>query len=138
MATPTLAPLRPTPSARASAAMTPPAPPSAMPAASEPPPTLPSPVPTPEPTALPTPATPAPSPALSKGALLVSAQPWAWVHVDGRYIDQTPFRALPLDAGPHEVELRYPGFRPFKRKVTIRAGETFTLRLDWTSEGVRE
>jgi hypothetical protein len=58
--------------------------------------------------------------------------------VDGRYIGETPFRALPLDPGAHDVELRYPGYRPFKRKVTIHPGETFTLRHDWTSDGVRE
>jgi hypothetical protein len=58
--------------------------------------------------------------------------------VDGRYIGETPLPALPLDVGPHEVVLRYPRYRPFKRKVTIRPGETFTLRHDWTSEGVRE
>jgi hypothetical protein len=67
----------------------------------------------------------------------VNATPWAWVAVDGARVGETPFRPIALAPGPHDVELTYPSYRPFRRRVMIRAGETYTLRHDWASMGVR-
>jgi PEGA domain-containing protein len=92
-------------------------------------------LPSPSPTA---PAgTPAPQASPAQGLLFVSASPWAWVAVDGLHVGETPFRPIPLPPGAHDVQLTYPAYRPFHRRVVIRAGETFTLRHDWNTMGVR-
>ena len=93
-------------------------------------PAVPSP-PTPVATATPHPAQPSP------GALLVVARPWADVSIDGVVVGQTPLQRLTLSPGPHDILLTHPEFQPFKRRVTIRAGETFRLAVDLATEGVR-
>jgi serine/threonine-protein kinase len=80
------------------------------------------------------PATPAPP---RDGWLLVLPKPWAEVTVDGRVVGQTPLARIALSPGPHSVVLTHPDFRPFTRKVDIRAGQTTTIRLDLTTDGVR-
>jgi serine/threonine protein kinase len=92
------------------------------------------PAPAPSPTATPE----QPAVEEQRGALFVAARPWAWVAVDGVHVGETPFRAIPLVPGPHDVELRYPSYKPFRRRVVIKAGETYTLRHDWSSMGVRQ
>jgi serine/threonine-protein kinase len=92
------------------------------------------------------PATPVPSPSASSapspsaeadGWLLVLVRPWADVTVDDRPLAQTPLARLPLRPGLHSVVLSNPAYRDFHRKVTIRAGEVYTLDVDLTTEGVR-
>jgi len=48
----------------------------------------------------------------------------------------TPLKALPLPPGPHAVLLTHPDYKPFPRRVTIRAGETFRLEVDLPNDGV--
>jgi len=82
----------------------------------------------------PLPATPAPP---IQGFLLVLPKPWAEVMVDGRVVGTTPLARFPLAPGSHSVVLTHQDYRPFTRKVEIRPGETTTIRLDFTTEGVR-
>jgi serine/threonine-protein kinase len=100
----------------------------------------------PEPPPTPAAATEAPSappageaalPASRNGALLVVVQPWAYVSIDGAAAGQTPLARIPLAPGPHSVLLSHPDYQPFPRKVTIRPGETFRLRVDLATDGVR-
>jgi hypothetical protein len=58
--------------------------------------------------------------------------------VDGVVIDQTPLPAIPLSAGAHDVVLTTTGYQPYRRRVTIRPGETFRLSVDFATDGVRE
>jgi serine/threonine-protein kinase len=62
------------------------------------------------------------------GYLKVVANPWAKVHVDGRYVATTPLATpLPLTPGVHYVELAHPVFENLKREVIVEAGETVEL-----------
>ncbi|HET7293634.1 MAG TPA: serine/threonine-protein kinase [Vicinamibacteria bacterium] len=102
-------------------------PPSTEPAA--PPPTeAPAPSPTAEPSASLAPAV---------GWLQIGVTPWADVVVDGEIVGQTPMPPIPLTPGVHDVMLNHPDFRPFPRRVTIRAGEKLRLVVDLASDGVR-
>jgi hypothetical protein len=84
------------------------------------------------------PTAPAPSPAPpAQGWLLVLPKPWADVTVDGRVVGQTPLAPIALAPGSHSVVLTHPQYRLFTRKVEIRPGETTTIRLDFTTDGVR-
>jgi len=109
--------------------------------ATSPPPTAPSPAPT-EPAPTPTlPTSPAASeePAATPafGFLQVGVTPWADVVVDREIVGQTPLPPIRLAPGVHDVLLNHPDFRPFPRRVTIRAGETLRLIVDLTSDGIR-
>jgi serine/threonine-protein kinase len=100
-------------------------------------PSIPPPSPSEIAAATPIPAsTPTPAPPL-QGWLLVLPRPWAEVMVDGRVIGTTPLARFPLPPGSHSVVLTHQEYRPFTRKVEIRPGETTTIRLDFTTEGVR-
>ena len=84
------------------------------------------------------PATPLPSPsAEADGWLLVLARPWASVSVDGQPAVMTPLPRLALRPGSHSIVLSHPEYQDYRRKVSIRPGEVFTLDVDWATEGVR-
>jgi serine/threonine-protein kinase len=144
--------LVPEPPASAAPTATPVAtPPPAAPAVRVPPPGTtaaisPSPAPaTPTPAPSPAPVvaapaatpTPAPEPRPPPGALLVLARPWASVTVDGVVIGDTPMKAFPLAAGSHDVVLTHPDYQPYRRRVTLRPGETFRLTVNFPTDGVR-
>ena len=62
------------------------------------------------------------------GSLLVLAQPWAHVIVDGAQVETTPFaRPIPLSAGVHHITLRHPHAPDERRTVQIGAGERVVL-----------
>jgi len=62
------------------------------------------------------------------GALLVLAQPWAEVIIDGQLVETTPFaRPIPLSTGEHHVTLRHPHAPDERRTVQITAGERVIL-----------
>jgi hypothetical protein len=82
----------------------------------------------------PTPVAPAPP---VQGFLLVLVKPWADVTVDGRVVSQTPLPPIALSPGSHSVLLTHPSYRPFTRKIEIRAGETTRIQLDLATEGQR-
>ncbi|HEY2946116.1 MAG TPA: serine/threonine-protein kinase [Vicinamibacteria bacterium] len=92
----------------------------------------------PSPAAAAAPATPSPSPSReADGWLLVLVKPWADVSVDGKPAIQTPFSRLALPPGPHSVVLSNPEYQDYRRKVTIRPGELFTLDVNLATDGVR-
>ena len=125
---PTLAPTPKPRSASPMPALT--APPDTAPTATEPPPApttlAPSPTAAAEPTVAP-----------SVGFLQVGVTPWADVAVDKEIVGQTPMPPIPLPPGVHDVLLSHPDFRPYPRRVTIRAGETLRLIVDLPSDGIR-
>ncbi|HOU92253.1 MAG TPA: PEGA domain-containing protein [Polyangiaceae bacterium] len=62
------------------------------------------------------------------GGLLVASGPLtATVYVDGRRRAVTPARVEALPAGEHVVELRAPGYLPWRRTVAIEADQTSYL-----------
>ncbi len=77
------------------------------------------------------------APAVEPAGLLVLVTPWADVEIDGEAVGQTPLPRLALAAGPHDVVLSHPDYRPFPRRVTLRPGETLRLVVDLRVDGIR-
>jgi serine/threonine-protein kinase len=69
------------------------------------------------------------------GLLLVVARPWGRVRVDGRDVGKTPLETIPLRPGVHAVVIEHPSYEPIEREVTIRAGRTERLVVDFAEEG---
>jgi len=64
------------------------------------------------------------------GSLLVIAQPWAHVVVDGQQVETTPFaKPIPLSAGVHHVTLRHPHAPDERRTVQIERDERVVLNV---------
>lgn len=70
------------------------------------------------------------------GLLQVVVTPWADVFVDGVSKGTTPFPKFALPPGAHTVQLRHPAYEIVERRVTIRPGDTETLRVDLKVDGV--
>jgi len=69
------------------------------------------------------------------GLLLVVARPWGTVRVDGEPMGTTPLEAMPLRPGAHTVVVQHPSYQPIERKVTIRAGRTARMVVDFPAQG---
>ena len=76
----------------------------------------------------------APPPA--KGTLQLGAKPYASVLIDGKDAGTLPLAPLQLPEGRHVVRFLHPGYQPLQRTVTIRAGETVKLFVDWSLDGI--
>ena len=62
--------------------------------------------------------------------LWLQVAPWAEIWVDGRHVDTTPLsKPLILAPGEHQIELRNPAFKPWRKTVRLRPGEKVTLRV---------
>ena len=62
--------------------------------------------------------------------LLITADPWAHVLVDGQTLETTPFaRPLRLRPGRHYLELLNPHHRPVRQVIEFSAGERQTLHV---------
>jgi hypothetical protein len=72
------------------------------------------------------------------GLLLVVARPWGDVRVDGMGMGTTPLDTIPLRAGVHSVVIQHPSYEPIERKVTIRAGHTARIVVDFPAQGTRK
>lgn len=75
---------------------------------------------------IPQPAAPEPQakPVVRKGWLSIAAYPSAEVHVDGRYIGDTPpTMSVELTSGYHKVECRNPMHEPYIEEINIINGE---------------
>jgi serine/threonine protein kinase len=89
---------------------------------------------------VPSPSAKEPAPGTSEGApqtgtLQLLVVPWAEVEVDGMKVGiSPPLKPLSLPAGTHAIKLSHPDYIPFRRKVTIRSGETTKLQVDLTKE----
>ena len=111
------------PSVRPSRAPSPAAPPPT--AAATPPPTLAA--------APPTTAVPA-----GPGLLQIVVKPWGEVYVDGRSVGTTPLDRLSLPSGTHAVTVRHPSYEHWEGRVTIRAGQTERVVVDFPVQGRRK
>jgi serine/threonine-protein kinase len=70
--------------------------------------------------------------AFEEGKLRVVVEPWAEVHVDGKYVDKTPMRAISLLEGVHQVRLvNGPLGKDMTETVNIPPGQTVTISKDW-------
>jgi len=65
------------------------------------------------------------------GTLVVTANPWADVWIDGKHADSTPV-TRPLPAGRHKVVLKRPNGALETVRITIRAGKTTRIDRDWS------
>ncbi len=110
-----------------------PPPPNKPPPSPKPPPNAKAPAPQ-KPTPPPKPPPPAPKPVAAgakSGVLRIIAKPWAYVHVDGLEVGQTPtFREISLQAGKHKVKLTNPEIATVTREVEIKSGEETKLKVD--------
>nr|HPO44128.1 PEGA domain-containing protein [Verrucomicrobiota bacterium] len=80
------------------------------------------------PTTAPAPPPPAPDRPAPAGFVNVSAPDDACeIFVDGAFVGHTPAR-VKLAVGTHEVEVKKPGFRPYRRPLQITEGSELTLR----------
>jgi hypothetical protein len=62
--------------------------------------------------------------------LLVVAEPWAHVFVDGVQLETTPFATpLRLTAGEHFIRLEHPSAPAERRRVSLTAGQRVTLEV---------
>lgn len=65
-----------------------------------------------------------------KGVISLNTQQGAEVYIDGRLIGVTPIlKPIELDAGPHMVTLKKPGFFNWSSEVTIESKKTLPLRI---------
>ena len=98
----------------------------------------------PAPTAIPAPATTLPAPPSTAaaitgpGLLQIVVKPWGEVDVDGRSVGTTPLDRLSLPSGTHAVTVRHPSYEPWEGRVTIRAGQTERLVVDFPAQGRRK
>jgi len=66
----------------------------------------------------------------ARGELLVVADPWAHVFVDGQQLDTTPFATpIVLPAGIHHVRLEHPNAPPERREIDLRSGQHLLLDI---------
>ena len=66
----------------------------------------------------------------SGGELLVVAEPWAYVRVDGEQLETTPFATpLRLAAGEHFVRLEHPHAPPEQRRIELAPGQRLVLAV---------
>jgi hypothetical protein len=71
------------------------------------------------------------------GSFTVKAKPSAQVSIDGKPAGKTPIERLSLAPGAHTIVLTHPEFEPFRRVVTVKAGEVSALEVDLEDEAVR-
>lgn len=75
------------------------------------------------PAAVSVPPTPMPVP----GRLWISAEPWAYVTVDGTRVGRTPVIDVAIAPGTHVVRLELDGYEPFEREITVEPGKEARL-----------
>jgi serine/threonine-protein kinase len=69
------------------------------------------------------------------GELLVVAEPWAYVYVDGELLETTPFATpLRLAPGEHFVRLEHPRAQAEQRRVTLAPGQRVVLAVSMLVE----
>jgi len=72
---------------------------------------------------------------LSTGRLVVKAEPFASVKVDGKKLGETPVTLPKVFEGPHVVELFNTRYNETRRvEVKVRRGETRTVSVDFDAE----
>lgn len=71
------------------------------------------------------------------GLLQIGVRPYADVVIDGTPMGTTPLKAVRLPIGAHSVLLTHPDYRPFRRTVTILAGQRSKLIVDLALDAIR-
>jgi serine/threonine-protein kinase len=70
------------------------------------------------------------SSAATGGELLVVAEPWAYVYVDGEQLETTPFATpLRLAPGEHFVRLEHPNAPSESRRIELAPGQRVVLAV---------
>jgi serine/threonine-protein kinase len=68
---------------------------------------------------------------VGRGELLVIAEPWAHVFVDGEQVETTPFATpLLLTPGVRHVRLEHPSAQPEQRRIEVAAGQRVVLEVE--------
>jgi serine/threonine-protein kinase len=68
-----------------------------------------------------------PDPLPLPGRLWISAEPWAWLVVDGTRVGRTPVIDVPIAPGSHVVRLEHDGYEPFEREIAVEPGQEVRL-----------
>jgi hypothetical protein len=61
------------------------------------------------------------------GRLWISAEPWAYVFVDGTRVGRTQLIDAAIAPGDHQLRLEHDGYEPFEREITVEPGTEFRL-----------
>ena len=77
------------------------------------------------------------TPPAGPGLLQMVVKPWGEVYLDGRSVGTTPLDRLSLPSGTHTLTVRHPLYEPFEGRVTIRAGQTERVVVDFPAQGRR-
>jgi serine/threonine protein kinase len=72
---------------------------------------------------------PAPAPTPAFGTLIINAQPWARVKVNGRALGETPVGPVRVPAGTVRIVLEREGRPPLTRTITLAPGEDRSLSV---------
>lgn len=68
--------------------------------------------------------------------LKVQCDPWADVYLDDILLDKTPFEAVQISPGKHQVAFRHPAFPPVFREVEAKPGQEIDLNVNfWGTVG---
>ncbi len=71
----------------------------------------------------------------ARATLVVTAAPWAEVHLDGRPVGNTPIRSLSVRAGSHTIELRNEYLAaPVRRRIELGPGQTVSVFANLEAE----
>jgi serine/threonine protein kinase len=65
------------------------------------------------------------------GKISIDCFPWAEVFIDDKKIDITPIHDLSLVPGRHKIELYQPDYPPYRKNVTITAGKTEVININF-------
>ena len=62
------------------------------------------------------------------GYLNVSVVPWGEIYLNDHYIETTPLKSpVRIEEGHYSLTVRNPYFKPYRREIDIRSGETETI-----------
>jgi hypothetical protein len=80
--------------------------------------------------------TPVEAPVAGEGRLLILAEPWGEVTLDGNLLGETPLPEMTLGAGEHEVVVSNPNaIGVIRDRVTVRVDETTSVRYSFGDTG---
>jgi hypothetical protein len=68
------------------------------------------------------PTEPQPAPPARPGSLVLAAEPWATVRIDGREVGTTPMAPIPLAPGTYQVTFENPSFPTYRTTVRVESG----------------
>ena len=65
-----------------------------------------------------------------RGSISLATEPGAEFFVDGKLFGTTPIRRpIELDAGPHTLAIKKPGFFTWTQEVKVEAKQTLSLKI---------